>query len=809
MSLTAPYARVFYVSDGITSVFSFPFVGINRDYIRVNVQLPNGAVQNNVNVSIPLKPNGELVGNIVFGADQVPPAGSKIMIQRITPATQDTNYTQSIQFDSSAVDFSFDKLTARMQEIMDRINNSMVGVHPFQEFAINLQQMTTANQNQYLQMDFANKLIKAGLFMELMNPSGRFRVSNNGADWTFLPKSNDVQEFRQRTLTNPLRYIFEYRIEDKWYSVGSNGEPVIMNHNDLDNRNAEDCHPQSAITGLVDLLKTLAVKATDFQTGITNQNKGITQTEYKVLDDKINTAALSGTNIGTYWFGLTGNQSGFVVPNPTSADQNYYDFTTSNFYTAKTDLSGWNLAGSNPPPTDVDVNIIISSKFWDITEQNNQQGGMAMWSHTNNKWGYVPRIISFEDANLTGIPTAPDLTDDSPDNQIVNKKTLLEHSGGAMPVGAIFTTPRTGTIAGAVEANGSPYNIADYSGEGSIGALLTAGSITYVSKTEFQTQVANTGACDSFGWNGAGETYYAWYIHEPDGTGYTTSTNPVVGDTVYYVSNNYTTTVAGYVTKVGSDETGSYIMWTDSATVHYRESTLDKTKEGDPTFLVPKLNPWHVGKSAPVVGNGMTLGLTDGTDNYGLQGTNVDSLSTGKGAYGTAVGTVTSAINAPNKNLGVTTDGTKSGMVADLSETTNLRVMVQLATGATDQALETCTSVLSDVSALNAHRVIEFQAPTAENGYTWYRKYADGWVEQGGDIGFTSNPQPISLPVEMTDANYTAIATPKHSSALGWAQIASKTATVLSVSMYYASGTNAIVGGERKVSWQVSGMAAA
>ena len=30
------------------------------------------------------------------------------------------------------------------------------------------------------------------------------------------------------------------------------------------------------------------------------------------------------------------------------------------------------------------------------------------------------------------------------------------------------------------------------------------------------------------------------------------------------------------------------------------------------------------------------------------------------------------------------------------------------------------------------HEVIEFQAPTEANGYTWYRKYADGWVEQGG-----------------------------------------------------------------------------
>lgn len=53
------------------------------------------------------------------------------------------------------------------------------------------------------------------------------------------------------------------------------------------------------------------------------------------------------------------------------------------------------------------------------------------------------------------------------------------------------------------------------------------------------------------------------------------------------------------------------------------------------------------------------------------------------------------------------------------------------------------------------HRCIEFQAPTAENGYTWYRKYADGWVEQGGR-GYTNNnntPRKITLPVQMANAN--------------------------------------------------------
>ena len=53
------------------------------------------------------------------------------------------------------------------------------------------------------------------------------------------------------------------------------------------------------------------------------------------------------------------------------------------------------------------------------------------------------------------------------------------------------------------------------------------------------------------------------------------------------------------------------------------------------------------------------------------------------------------------------------------------------------------------------HRVIAYQAPTSSNDYTWYRKYADGWVEQGGQATTnSSNPKLITLPVEMIGIAY-------------------------------------------------------
>lgn len=59
--------------------------------------------------------------------------------------------------------------------------------------------------------------------------------------------------------------------------------------------------------------------------------------------------------------------------------------------------------------------------------------------------------------------------------------------------------------------------------------------------------------------------------------------------------------------------------------------------------------------------------------------------------------------------------------------------------------------------------VEQWQNPTEENNYTWYRKYKSGWVEQGGLAvveGYaTTSSSNITLPVEMSDMNYTVVAT--------------------------------------------------
>ena len=64
-----------------------------------------------------------------------------------------------------------------------------------------------------------------------------------------------------------------------------------------------------------------------------------------------------------------------------------------------------------------------------------------------------------------------------------------------------------------------------------------------------------------------------------------------------------------------------------------------------------------------------------------------------------------------------------------------------------------------NISALNTRTtglldyVIESQTPTAENNYTWYRKYKSGWVEQGGI--YNGRQGTITLPKTMQNEYYT------------------------------------------------------
>lgn len=99
--------------------------------------------------------------------------------------------------------------------------------------------------------------------------------------------------------------------------------------------------------------------------------------------------------------------------------------------------------------------------------------------------------------------------------------------------------------------------------------------------------------------------------------------------------------------------------------------------------------------------------------------------------------------------------------------------------------------------------VAEYQPPTILNNYTWYRKYASGWVEQGG-LTSTTTDTTVNLPVEMANTNYSIIATSYKADA-GSSNASNNGLTVgqRTKTTFYI-----VLQEQRAYFWQVSGMAA-
>lgn len=132
-----------------------------------------------------------------------------------------------------------------------------------------------------------------------------------------------------------------------------------------------------------------------------------------------------------------------------------------------------------------------------------------------------------------------------------------------------------------------------------------------------------------------------------------------------------------------SDQISNYNLFRISKAHDYFTSALPFQQLGPAQTL-------SIGGVAPVIGNGMALGLTSGTANSTIiQTSNNTGITTNQGLYGTDVGSALSVASliTPNVSLGVTTDATKSGLVADISAVTGF-TMADLRTSMQLQALK-------------------------------------------------------------------------------------------------------------------------
>ena len=105
--------------------------------------------------------------------------------------------------------------------------------------------------------------------------------------------------------------------------------------------------------------------------------------------------------------------------------------------------------------------------------------------------------------------------------------------------------------------------------------------------------------------------------------------------------------------------------------------------------------------------------------------------------------------------------------------------------------------------------VVESQLPTAENNYTWYRKYKSGWVEMGGYVSSGAQTA-VTFPKAMANTYYFAsfmFGANELQTAYTGLQGIERTTTGMKVCAYYhnSGGYNTI--GE-PVYWKIEGMVA-
>lgn len=240
---------------------------------------------------------------------------------------------------------------------------------------------------------------------------------------------------------------------------------------------------------------------------------------------------------------------------------------------------------------------------------------------------------------------------------------------------------------------------------------------------------------------------------------------------------------------------------------------LDATNK---RFKLPRSKHNRYAATLGVVGNGDALGLfANNAEDRVAAASNTNTICAYPVNTSRAAGyAYTGSAGFAQKQIGVTTDPTKSGIIAQQEQDTDQYKYLYFYVG------NFTPTAVQQTAGLNAemfnnkvdvgHEVIAFQAPTAANNYTWYRKYADGWVEQGGQyVGIVgvSTGVSITLPVTMTDANYTLnITGEQNSSNWAGAVIRNGTRTTTGFQAYvWGGGSGDQI---RGLCWVVQGMAA-
>lgn len=282
--------------------------------------------------------------------------------------------------------------------------------------------------------------------------------------------------------------------------------------------------------------------------------------------------------------------------------------------------------------------------------------------------------------------------------------------------------------------------------------------------------------------------YYWWVSTE----------SPVVGASVYgydagvnsmFFYGTVETLTSNGFTFTSIFEGSSYTVTRDSSKdtsiLHPTAWITDNDFEintSDETFRLPLKNGTEgMFGGGAVVGNGMSLGLTNGSQTAGLTSLTYHSGVTDRGTligvttgYGLNIGQSVAGSAGFNGivTAGITTDPEKSGLVVANAGVVPDGWALYYYVGATVQ-----NANLIDAGRMQ-EQITNINAPSRGylvqsyvNGTSGYRVYSDGWCEQWGKSNSTSGQETITLTKAYNSINFTVLATSYANSLYGTAQI--------------------------------------
>ena len=270
---------------------------------------------------------------------------------------------------------------------------------------------------------------------------------------------------------------------------------------------------------------------------------------------------------------------------------------------------------------------------------------------------------------------------------------------------------------------------------------------------------------DTFSWQ-SGSVYTSAYNHlVADISGITAETETISGTTItfYRATDGHKIVLADQESNVSAIYTATGVAW------YYILDTVNTR------FKLPRINPTKevLQQTAPVIGNGIGIGLTDGTYKLTLQNGVYGSHSnlTLGSPLGASVGDTLSTQNTGDtKALGVVSEAANSGLIADLSSATgifkgNLYLYFYVGNTVQDQTtidVGEITDALNgkvDLPTGGTQTSIGLLVESYSNGTSWYRVYSDGWCEQGGYIDNNTDEITVTLLKPFANTSYSVLTT--------------------------------------------------